>query len=79
MRFMHNILYRGVLGGTAIAVGGAVQGVAQIFRGAAATPGAIMEPQRGKWWNGKFRLYVSLYVCICFSFYLHYSKSHVVL
>ena len=52
---MHNIiLYRGVLGGTAIAVGGAVQGVAQIFRGAAATPGAIMEPQRGKWWNGKF-------------------------
>ena len=25
----------------------------QIFRGAAATPNAIMEPGRGKWWNGK--------------------------
>ena len=79
---MHNIiLYRGVLGGTAIAVGGAVQGVAQIFRGAAATPGAIMEPQRGKWWNGKFIDYMFLFYmsAICFSFYLHYSKSHIVL
>ena len=65
---MHNIiLYRGVLGGTAIAVGGAVQGVAQIFRGAAATPGAIMEPQRGKWWNGKLR-YMFLYMSVLFFF-----------
>jgi len=28
-----------------------LQGVAQVFRGAAATPGAVMEPGRGKWWN----------------------------
>lgn len=28
-----------------------MQGVTQIVRGAAATPGAIMEPTRGKWWN----------------------------
>ena len=36
-----------------MAVGGTLQGVAQVFRGAAATPGAVMEPGRGKWWNGE--------------------------
>jgi len=41
----------GVVGGTVGLVGGAVQGVTRIVRGAAATPGAIMEPTRGKWWN----------------------------
>lgn len=34
-----------------MAVGGVVQGVTQIVRGAAATPKAIIEPSRGKWWN----------------------------
>eukprot|EP00584_Thalassiosira_punctigera_P001925 CAMPEP_0172543472 /NCGR_PEP_ID=MMETSP1067-20121228/13860_1 /TAXON_ID=265564 ORGANISM="Thalassiosira punctigera, Strain Tpunct2005C2" /NCGR_SAMPLE_ID=MMETSP1067 /ASSEMBLY_ACC=CAM_ASM_000444 /LENGTH=559 /DNA_ID=CAMNT_0013329897 /DNA_START=138 /DNA_END=1817 /DNA_ORIENTATION=+ len=41
----------GAVGGVAVAVGGAVQGVTQIVRGAAATPAAIIEPSRGKWWN----------------------------
>lgn len=41
----------GVVGGVALAVGGAVQGVTQIVRGAAATPSAMIEPSRGKWWN----------------------------
>lgn len=34
-----------------MAVGGAAQGVMQIVRGAAATPSAMIEPSRGKWWN----------------------------
>lgn len=41
----------GAIGGIAVAVGGAVQGVMQIARGAAATPSAMIEPGRGKWWN----------------------------
>mmetsp|Transcript_39536 Transcript_39536/g.83122 ORF Transcript_39536/g.83122 Transcript_39536/m.83122 type:complete len:546 (-) Transcript_39536:70-1707(-) len=41
----------GAVGGVAVAVGGTVQGVTQVVRGAVATPGAIMEPTRGKWWN----------------------------
>mmetsp|Transcript_5696 Transcript_5696/g.11120 ORF Transcript_5696/g.11120 Transcript_5696/m.11120 type:complete len:549 (-) Transcript_5696:111-1757(-) len=41
----------GVVGGVAVAMGGVVQGVTQIVRGAAATPKAIIEPSRGKWWN----------------------------
>ena len=40
-----------MLGAGAIAVGGAVQGVSQVVRGAAATPAAITEPRHGKWWN----------------------------
>jgi len=41
----------GVIGGAVVAVGGAAQGVMQIVRGAAATPSAMIEPSRGKWWN----------------------------
>lgn len=41
----------GLIGGTAVAVGGAVQGITQVVRGVAATPNAVMEPRRGKWWN----------------------------
>jgi len=41
----------GVVGGATVALGGAAQGIAQIVRGAKATPAAIIEPKRGKWWN----------------------------
>lgn len=41
----------GVLGAGAIAVGGAVQGVSQVVRGAKATPAAITQPRHGKWWS----------------------------
>lgn len=41
----------GVLGAGAIAVGGTVQGVTQVVRGAKATPAAFTEPRHGKWWN----------------------------
>lgn len=41
----------GLLGGAAVGVAGAVQGVTQVVRGAAATPSALMEPRKGKWWN----------------------------
>ena len=41
----------GVVGGAVVLLGGAVQGVAQIVRGVAATPDAIVQPSRGRWWN----------------------------
>ncbi|KAL9186699.1 hypothetical protein ACHAXT_005937 [Thalassiosira profunda] len=41
----------GAIGGAALAVGGVVQGTTQVVRGVAATPGAVMEPTKGKWWN----------------------------
>jgi len=41
----------GVVGGAAMAVGGAVQGATQMIRGVAAVPDSVMEPRRGKWWN----------------------------
>jgi len=49
----------GAIGGVALGVAGAVQGITQVVRGAAATPSAIMEPRKGKWWNdveGKWTL-----------------------
>ena len=39
------------VGGAAVLVGGAIQGVTQIVRGVAATPDAIIQPSKGKWWN----------------------------
>eukprot|EP00804_Cyclotella_cryptica_P015641 CCRYP_003628-RB/>CCRYP_003628-RB protein AED:0.09 eAED:0.09 QI:165/0.83/0.85/1/0.66/0.57/7/1472/550 len=41
----------GAIGGAAVIVSGAVGGVTQVVRGIAATPDAIIEPRRGKWWN----------------------------
>jgi len=41
----------GVVGGAAVLVGGTVQGVAQIVRGVAAQPDAMIQPSKGKWWN----------------------------
>jgi len=41
----------GVVGGAVVLLGGAVQGVTQIVRGVAATPDAIVQPSKGRWWN----------------------------
>ena len=41
----------GAIGGAAVMLSGAAMGVTQVARGITATPDAIMEPRRGKWWN----------------------------
>lgn len=44
-------LVAGAVGAVTVATVGAVSGVAQIGRGVAATPAAITQPRKGKWWD----------------------------
>jgi hypothetical protein len=44
-------LGKGIVGGTALAVGGAVTGLSQVCRGIYHTPGAIKASQKGQVWD----------------------------